>query len=106
MPAPPEILRIGRDVGTGEVEGKADAEAAGDAQCDEAVAGEIVVDAEAEDQVVELDGVGVVGRSRIEMNREVVGETDFEKEPDNDPRRAAVDGRRIPAEAELRHLWQ
>ena len=40
------------------------------------------------------------------MNGEVVGQADFEKESDHDPRGAAVDGDWVPAEAKGLHLGQ
>lgn len=106
MPAPPEFLGVAGDVGAGKVEGETDAQASGDSQSDEAVAGKVVVNAEAEDDVVEPDEEGVVHGAGVEMNGEVVGQADFEKEADHDPRGAAVDGDWVPAEAEGLHLGQ
>ena len=106
MPTAPKLLGIARHIGAGKVEGKADTQATRDAKSDEAVSGKIVVDAEAEDDVVEPNDEGVLCGARIEMHGEVVCQAHFEKQTDDDPDRPFIDCFWIPTEAELLHLGQ
>ena len=106
MPPTPELRRARGAVGTQEVERQPDSQAPGDAHGDEAVAGEVVVDAQAEQDVGQPDLVGVGAGTPLKLCGQVVGEGALEEQPQRHPAEPGIEVGGRPPQAEPLDLRQ
>lgn len=106
MPAAPEFPKVGGPVGAEEVEGEFDAEEQTEADGDEAVSGEVEIDAETKDEAFEphMPGIGGVNAKKRSEVAEIVCYDEFVSEAEDDPAQGGIEGVEVEAEAGLLDL--
>ena len=106
MPPTPELRRTRGAIRAQEIERQPDPQAPGDAHGDEAVAGEVVVNAQSEDPVRQPDLVSIGAGSPMKLRGQIIGQGTLEEEPQRHPAESGINIGGRPPQPESLDLRQ
>ena len=104
MPPTPELRRARGAIRAQEIERQPDPQAPGDAHGDEAVAGEVVVNAQSKDPIGQPDLISIGAGTPMKLPGQIVGQGTLEEEPQRHPAEAGIDVGGRPPQPESLNL--